>query len=355
MQPGSYDRSPHGLVERQQLAGRPQPSPGSNRTPDDQHRDGDCADRDERTSHSGRPHPRAAVRGRSGTSCRRLPPWWWSAMAARPESLPERLHHGSGGKGRPWSSRGRSWLWLDEDGWLGNRPSRRVRGRSGRSCVRHRQTAPRVVALDHHRRFNRLGRDRPARAVDEDGRVGGDHLRALPWCPPLRASRDRYAGWRRLKRTRRLACGVETSQQRPGAGVLRIVRQRFEHPHPGGVVRVLLVRCLRPGVSRISARTGWTSHGAGPCRWATCGRRGVRRNPPQSAWLGSLPEGLSPLRWCTTIVARPDPLFQRLNVGADAVEQNVPPAAYPVVLPARLPEARGPGATPPVRHHLSDV
>ena len=214
-------------------------------------------------------------------------------MAARPESLPDRLRHGSGGKRRRWSSRSRSWLRLDEYGWLGNRPSRRVRGRSGRSCVRQRQTTPRVVALDHHRRFNRLGRDRPARAVDEDGRVGGDHLRALPGCPPLRASRDRYAGWRRLERTRRLARGVETPQQRPGASVLRVVRQRFEHPHPGGVVRAVLVRGLRPRVRRIPGRPGWISHGIRPFRWATCGRRGVRRNPPQSAWRKSLPEGLS--------------------------------------------------------------
>ena len=216
-----------------------------------------------------------------------------------------------------------------------------LRRRSGRTHVRLGQTTPRVVALDHHRRFNRLGRYRPARAADEDGRVGGDHLRAFPGRPPLQALRARSAGWRRLKRTRRLACSVETSQQRPGACVLRIVRQRFEHPPPGGVVRVLLVRSQRPSVRRIPARTGWTSHGARRCRRATCGRRGVRRKPPQSASLESLPAGLSPFAKVPYYRSVPDPLFQRLNVGAHAVESGVPPAARPADLPARPREIPG--------------
>jgi len=215
-------------------------------------------------------------------------------MAARPKALPERLHRGSGDGRRSSSRRSRSRFRLDDDGWLGNRPSRRVpRRRSGRTHVRSRQMKPRVVALDNHRRFNRLRRDRSARAADEEGRVGGDHLRASAGCLPLRASRERYAGWRRLERTRRLACGVETPEQRPGASVLRIVCQRFEHPHPGGVVRALLVRPQRPGVRRIPARAGWISHVARRCRRATCGRCGVPRNPSRSASLESLPEGPS--------------------------------------------------------------
>ena len=247
MQPGSYDRSPRGFssVSSWPVGHSHRPARIAPQTTSD-------APATAATAISAPRNPGVHIPGRRSEvvptrpvgDCRRGE---GEAVAARSESLPERLHHGPGGRRRSWSSRGRSWLRLDEDGWLGNRPSRRVRRRrSGRSRVRLRQTTPRVVVLDHHRRINRLGHDRSAaRAADEDGRVGGDHLRAFPGRPPLQPARA-VAGWRRLKRTRRLACSVETSQQRPGASVLRILRQRFEHPPPGDVVRVLLVRSQRP-------------------------------------------------------------------------------------------------------------
>lgn len=56
-----------------------------------------------------------------------------------------------------------------------------------------------------------------------------------------------------------------------------------------------------------------------------------RSNPSQ--------RGRRPSQRCTAIVARPDPLFQRVNAPAAAVESGLPPAARPSGLPARPREA----------------
>jgi hypothetical protein len=98
---------------------------------------------------------------------------------------------------------------------------------------------------------------------------------------------------------------------------------------------VLVVRAQRPIVRRIPARTGWISHGAHRCRRATCGRRGVRRRPPQSASLDSLPAELSDFAKVHRYRSATRSVLSKANVDAHAVESGVPPAARPADLPAR--------------------